>query len=182
MLLLFLYAYAILGMQLFQGSFATCSDSDFPPGELHAGVAAPPGAGGAAALLAPNATSAEAAEAAAVAGWAVFPCATGQAPSGAVNPDTGAYTFDAPHEAVAADYNYDSFGHAAVASFVVLSMSGLGGLAEAGVDAVGEAREPRQDARPEHAWYFLLGGLFFGVCVRCLRGRGEPSRARPSCC
>ena len=55
-------------------------------------------------------------------------------------------------------------------------------LAEAGVDAVGEAREPRQDARPEHAWYFLLGGLFFGVCVRCLRGRDKASRAHPSCC
>ena len=176
-LLLFLYAYAILGMQLFQGSFATCSDADFPPGGPHAGVARDAGA---AALIPLNATSAEAADAAAMASWAVFPCANGQDPSGAVDNATGAYVFDAPHEAEVADYNYDSFGHAAVASFVVLSMSGLGGLAEAGVDAVGEAREPQQDARPEHAWYFLLGGLFFGVCVVRARARrdGSPSLHR----
>ena len=90
-----------------------------------------------AALIPLNATSAEAAEAAAMASWAVFPCANGQDPSGAVDNATGAYVFDAPHEAEVADYNYDSFGHAAVASAIgsiagQVGREGRQGLALAG--------------------------------------------------
>jgi hypothetical protein len=138
--------WAILGIQLFKGSFGACTDPEFPPGKPRWGI-----------------LDEDVGEGAALSEtYRVFPCEWGQVPSlWAWNNATGSPL--GQHEWQGADHDFDNFLRATFSVFITSSLTSVGPIFYHAVDSVGEQRQPIENNSPLAFWYFFFAMIMFGV-------------------